>query len=280
MPRRPVGLAALHGSTPDVSVVGYSLGGGMGWYARKHGLAANSVSAIELVTADGQLRRVDADTEPELFWALRGGGGNFGVVTALEFELYPVSSVYAACCFPVEPRERGAARVARVAPGRPDEVTSLGRSAVPAFRTFRIICGASRSSSSRPRLWAREEDGRALMKPLRDLGPAMDTFEMRPRPDSRCCTWTRRSRCRTRAHTYSPTSCRGAAVDDFLAVTGPGSGSPLVSVGSCATSAARSGGAARGTVPSTGSRARSSTSASALLRTRTRRRRRGRASRA
>ncbi len=95
----PLGLAALHGSTPDVSIAGYSLGGGMGWYARKHGLAANSVTAIELVTADGELRRVSAQTEPELFWALRGGGGNFGVVTALEFDLYPVEEVYAGVLF-------------------------------------------------------------------------------------------------------------------------------------------------------------------------------------
>jgi FAD/FMN-containing dehydrogenase len=85
-----LGLAALHGSTPDVSVVGYSLGGGLGWYGRKLGLAANSVVAVELVTADGRLRRVDQEHEPELFWALRGGGGSFGVVTSIEFRLYPL----------------------------------------------------------------------------------------------------------------------------------------------------------------------------------------------
>src|SRR5258708_5383106 len=86
-----LGLAALHGSTPDVSVAGYSLGGGMGWYARKHGLAANSVTAIEVVTADGEVRRASAGSEPDLFWALRGGGGNFGVVTAMGFDLFPVA---------------------------------------------------------------------------------------------------------------------------------------------------------------------------------------------
>ncbi len=91
----PHGLAALHGSSPTVGVVGYSLGGGLGWLAREHGLQANHVTAIELVTADGGQRRVDADHEPELFWALRGGGGNFGVVTALEFSLVPLTSAYA-----------------------------------------------------------------------------------------------------------------------------------------------------------------------------------------
>ena len=85
-----LGLAALHGSSPDVGIAGYSLGGGMGWLARKYGLQANSVTAIELVTADGGAERVDAEHEPELFWALRGGNGNFGVVTAIEFGVYPV----------------------------------------------------------------------------------------------------------------------------------------------------------------------------------------------
>ena len=91
----PHGLAALHGSAPNVGVVGYSLGGGMGWLARSHGLQANSVTAVELVTAEGEFVRADADNDPELFWALRGGGGNFGIVTALEFRLYPLSEIYA-----------------------------------------------------------------------------------------------------------------------------------------------------------------------------------------
>src|SRR3954468_6625706 len=91
----PHGLIALHGSSPNVGVAGYSLGGGMGWLARSHGLQCNSVTAIELVTVEGELIRTDADNDPELFWALRGGGGNFGVVTALEFRLYPLREIYA-----------------------------------------------------------------------------------------------------------------------------------------------------------------------------------------
>src|ERR1700742_1735514 len=97
------GLAAAHGSSPTVGIVGYSLGGGVGWYGRKHGLACNLVTAIELVDAAGNERRVDADSDPELFWALRGGGGDFGIVTALEFELLPTPEVFAgAAFFPVE----------------------------------------------------------------------------------------------------------------------------------------------------------------------------------
>ncbi len=83
-----LGLAALHGSSPKVGIVGYSLGGGIGWLARKHGMQTNAVTAIELVTAEGDLVRTDAVHEPELFWALRGGNGNFGVVTALEFAVH------------------------------------------------------------------------------------------------------------------------------------------------------------------------------------------------
>src|SRR4051812_2822407 len=88
------GLAGLCGSSSDVGVVGYTLGGGMGSLARLHGFAADHVTAVEIVTADGLLRRVTADDDAELFWAIRGGKGNFGVVTALEFELVPVASLF------------------------------------------------------------------------------------------------------------------------------------------------------------------------------------------
>src|SRR5918999_1210352 len=70
----------------DVGVVGYLLGGGLGWLGRRHGLACNRVVSAEVVTADGELRRVGPDEEPELFWALRGGGGSFGAVTAIAFD--------------------------------------------------------------------------------------------------------------------------------------------------------------------------------------------------
>ncbi|QZY28489.1 FAD-binding oxidoreductase [Nocardioides coralli] len=91
----PHGLAPLLGSTPDVSAVGYTLGGGLGWLARKYGTSADSVLAFELVTAEGELLRVTPDENAELFWALRGAGaGHLGVVTAMEIRLYPVAEVY------------------------------------------------------------------------------------------------------------------------------------------------------------------------------------------
>ena len=89
------GLTALHGSAPDVGVVGFALGGGISLIARSHGLTANHVRAFEVVTADGQRRRVDREHEPDLFWALRGGGGSFAIVTAIELELLPTADAYA-----------------------------------------------------------------------------------------------------------------------------------------------------------------------------------------
>ncbi len=85
------GLAYLAGTSPDVGVLGYALGGGLSWMIRKFGLACNSIVAADVVTADGRRVRTDRDTEPELFWALRGGGGNVAAVTALELNLFPVA---------------------------------------------------------------------------------------------------------------------------------------------------------------------------------------------
>ncbi len=121
------GLAPMAGSSPDVGVVGYSLGGGVSWLARKHGLAANSVLAIEVVTADGRLRRVDADNDADLFWALRGGGGSFGIVTAME--IAPPRRQRALRrrhVVAVGALRRGHARVARVDPDRAGRGHLLG----------------------------------------------------------------------------------------------------------------------------------------------------------
>ncbi len=90
----PLGLAGLCGSSSDVGIVGYTLGGGLPILGRALGFAADRVRAIEVVTPDAQLRTVDAEHEPELFEVLRGGKGNFGVVTALEFELVPLPDFY------------------------------------------------------------------------------------------------------------------------------------------------------------------------------------------
>src|SRR4051812_22152973 len=119
------GQAVLHGSSPDVGVAGYSLGGGIGWYARTLGLATNSLTAVEIVIGDGSLVRASATENVELFWALRGGGGSFGVVTALEFRMYPIETAYAGFLMwdlaDLEPVLR---EWVAWAPGAPDEVTT------------------------------------------------------------------------------------------------------------------------------------------------------------
>lgn len=91
----PHGLGALSGTSPGVGVIGYTLGGGTGWLSRLHGYAADSVLRAEVVTAAGERLTATATENPDLFWALRGGSGNFGVVTELEFRLFPVGQVYA-----------------------------------------------------------------------------------------------------------------------------------------------------------------------------------------
>jgi len=181
----PHGLAALAGSSPDVGVVGYSLGGGIGWLGRRYGLASSSVTAVELVSAAGRLIRVDADHEPELFWALRGGGGSFGVVTALELRLYPVRDVYAGVLF--FPLER-AAQVLNAwrewTETVPDEVTSVGRflqfPPIPAIpeplrgKSFVVVEATFLMD------WYAAS---TILQPLRALSPAMDTFATMPVAD-------------------------------------------------------------------------------------------------
>ena len=98
----PFGLAPLSGSHADVGVAGYTLGGGIGWLGRRFGLASDSLLRADVVTADGELVRATPDRNGDLFWALRGGGGNFGIVTSLELRLFDVPQVYAGTAlFPI-----------------------------------------------------------------------------------------------------------------------------------------------------------------------------------
>jgi FAD/FMN-containing dehydrogenase len=177
-PASSYGLAPLSGSSPDVGVVGYSLGGGIGYLGRKHGIQTNSVTAIELVTADGEHVRVDASHDPELFWALRGGGGNFGVVTAMEFDLYPVSALYGGwLIWPWEQSHEVISRWVEWTRTTPDEVTSMARilQLPPLPDIPEIVRGRQIVVVSAAILGARE-DGEWLLGPMRDLKPEIDTF--------------------------------------------------------------------------------------------------------
>src|SRR5215831_18994575 len=175
------GLAGLAGSSPNVGVAGYTLGGGLGWLARRYGLAANSVTAAELVTPGGDLVRADAGHESDLLWAVRGGGGA-GVVTALEMRLYPVAELYAGdLFFPIgraaEVLHAWRAWTATV----PDDITSMVHLLrVPPLpevpeplrgRAFAVIEAACLGDAG---------TGAELIGPLRALGPELDTVAMIP----------------------------------------------------------------------------------------------------
>jgi len=176
------GLAALAGSSPDVGVVGYSLGGGLSWLARKHGLATNSITAVELVTADGRLVRADADNEPELFWAVRGGGGNFGVVTSIDFRLYPITEVYAGwLIWPLERATEVLTAWQEWTETVPDEMTSVGRllNIPPLPEVPEPLRG--RSVVVVEAIYIGDEaEGAELLAPLRALGPEIDTVAIMP----------------------------------------------------------------------------------------------------
>jgi len=226
-----LGLAALHGSTPDVSVAGYSLGGGVGWYARKLGLSANSVTAIELVTADGRLRRVDQDHDAELFWALRGGGGNFGIVTALEVQLYAIPEIYAGVLF--FPWERSAEVLHAWnawTPTVPDEVTSVGRILqFPPLPELPEPLRGQKFVVVEAVYMGDEASGAELLRPLRELGPALDTFAMVPPAGISELHMDPPEPVPYTGEGQMLGTFPAAAIDAFVAAAGPGSGSPLVS---------------------------------------------------
>jgi FAD/FMN-containing dehydrogenase len=121
------GLAVTGGLVSSTGLGGFTLGGGIGWLLRKHGLACDSLVAADVVTADGRLVRASADSNPELFWALRGGGGNFGVVTSLEFELHPVGPTVLGglLFFPGEAARQVITGWRDLTAKMPDELTSL-----------------------------------------------------------------------------------------------------------------------------------------------------------
>ena len=118
------GLATGFGDTASVGIGGLTTGGGIGFLVRKYGLTVDNLLAARVVTADGQIRYVDADTHPDLFWAIRGGGGNFGVVTQFKFRLHPVDTVVGGLLILPADREI-IAGFAALAEGAPDELSSI-----------------------------------------------------------------------------------------------------------------------------------------------------------
>ncbi len=226
----PHGLAALHGSSPDVGVVGYSLGGGLGWLARRHGLQTHRITAAELVTADGAIVEVDAEREPDLFWALRGGGGNFGVVTELEFELLPITEAYAGMlAWDWSQSERVLQRWAAWAPDAPEDVTTSARiMQIPPLpeipeairgRQLVVIDGA---------VLGDPDTAAEILAPLRELGPEIDMFGTVPMPALTRIHGDPEEPLPYTSATQMLAELPPEAISAFVRAAGPGSGSSLV----------------------------------------------------
>ena len=225
------GLSFLPGSSPTVGVTGYTLGGGLGWLGRKHGFACNHVWAFEVVTADGKLRQVDSKTNPDLFWALRGGGGGYAIVTALHLDLLEISEVYAGVM--IFPAELGAAAVRTWRDWTekvPDEVTSNLRflrpppmPAVPEPLRGKalIVIGISYIGS--------ESDGEKLIKPLRKIGDRiMDTVAMIPTNGLSRISMDPEDPVPSMGHHAVIRELPNEAIDALVGVVGADSGTPLL----------------------------------------------------
>lgn len=176
------GLAALAGSSHDVGVVGYTLGGGISWLGRKYGLSSNAVLAAEIVDAEGNERRVDYENDPELFWAIRGGGGAFAVVTALEIRLFPVAELYAGTLFfPIDGAREVLSAWLELTDRAPEELVSVGR--IMRFPDLPMVPEPVRGKEFalvEIAYLGSEADGIELTRPLRELGPVLDTTAMIP----------------------------------------------------------------------------------------------------
>ena len=166
----PFGLATTGGIISSTGVAGLTLGGGHGWLMRRHGLACDNLLSVRLITADGRLVTARADENPDLFWGVRGGGGNFGIVTSFEFRLHPVTTVLAGFVLYALPRAREVFRVYReCVAAAPDELTAAVLITTWSDGTPAIAVVVCHSGDL--------EVGERLVRPVRNLGgPIVDTI--------------------------------------------------------------------------------------------------------
>jgi FAD/FMN-containing dehydrogenase len=161
-----VGLATTLGTATDTGIAGLTLGGGIGRLMRPFGLAIDNVMSAQIVTADGQLRRLSDQDNPELFWAIRGGGGNFGVVTAFEYRLHPLAHDVLAAngSYPLERAQEVLRAVTELAASMPDEMT-LGVELSNDERGRQVTWSGFHAGDPK--------EGERLLEPLKKLGKTL-----------------------------------------------------------------------------------------------------------
>jgi hypothetical protein len=225
------GQCSMPGTSPNVGVVGYTLGGGLSWLGRKYGWACNRVTAVELVAADGETRTVDASTDPELFWALRGGGGGYAIVTALHVELLPVSEAYAgALLFPAELGADGVRSYRDWTASAPEEVSGILRFLdLPPIPDVPEPLRGKKLLSIAAACIGSQEEGEAAIAPLREIGePVMDTFEQIPASGLSRIAMDPEPPVPALGHHEVLSELPDEAIEAFVAVGGPESDSPLL----------------------------------------------------
>jgi FAD binding domain-containing protein len=225
------GRSWLPGTSPNVGVTGYSLGGGLSWLGRKYGWACNSISAIELVGADGEPRTVDAGSDPDLFWALRGGGGGYAIVTALHLDLVPVTEAYAgSILFPPEHTAEGLRRYRDWAAEAPEEVSSLVRMLnLPPIPDIPEEIRGKKWFAITACFLGSKEDGEKLMAPLREIGePVMDMFDQVPTPALSRIAMDPEPPVPGLGHHATLSELPDECLDAIMAASGPETDSPLL----------------------------------------------------
>jgi FAD/FMN-containing dehydrogenase len=225
------GMCSMPGTSPNVGVTGFTLGGGLSWLGRKHGWACNRVSAIEVVTADGEPRTVNAGSDPDLFWALRGGGGGYAIVTAIHVDLLPIAEAYAgALLLPAELTREALHAYRDWTADAPEEVGSMVRmmSLPPLPDVPEVIRGKKFLQIAATCIGSRE-DGEKAIEPLRKLGePLMDTFDQVPATGLTRIAMDPEPPVPGLGHHSVLGELSGEAMDAFYEVAGPESDSPLL----------------------------------------------------
>jgi hypothetical protein len=226
-----VGKCSMPGTSPNVGIVGYTLGGGLSWLGRKYGWACNRATAIEVVTADGEPRTVDSGSDPDLFWALRGGGGGYAIVTALHVELLPIAEAYAGALLLPAELTREALHVYREwAAGVPEEVGSMVRmmNLPPIPDVPEVIRGKKFLQIAATCIGSREE-GEAAIAPLREIGePLMDTFDQIPATGLTRIAMDPEPPVPGLGHHSVLSELTDEGIDAFYEAAGPESDSPLL----------------------------------------------------